>query len=151
MVTYDEAVKECRFLKGELVNDFNNEIIGLLRYLVKYYIHQDVFTGYTEIDDIENNRRQLLPNSHVELDYETGQLAFVVPNVRKSFVCVVLEGINPPFKLPLKGSIALPRTPDQVVTHNLNPLQEHNRTIERYLVNLLQFHCPGNYTPRIPE
>lgn len=71
LVSYSEAERQCQKIKGGLVTEFTDDIIGLLKYLVLHYIKADVYTGYEVIDDLQNHVEHQLRNSRVEVDYET--------------------------------------------------------------------------------
>jgi len=142
-VSYDEARRECGSVHGDLVTEFNEDIIGLLEYLVKYYIKADTITGYKEIDDLENHALDQVEGTHVEVDVESGRLQYVVQREKRGFVCVVDANIP---TQALFQPVSLPATPDDLISHDLNPPPPVKPSVERYLIDLLQFHCEGNYT-----
>jgi hypothetical protein len=47
---------------------------------------------------------------------------------------------------PLYKPVELPATPDDITLYDPHPLPAVKPSVERYLVDLLQFHCPGNYS-----
>jgi len=142
-VSFDEAKRECGSVHGDLVTEFTPDIIGLLEYLVQYYIKADVFTGYKQIDDLENNDLDVPEGTNVELDAESDRLQYVVQKARRGFVCVVKSGIR---TQPLFQPVGLPATVDDLISHDLHPLPPVKPSVERYLVDLLQFYCVGNFS-----
>lgn len=50
-----------------MITDFRKEIINLAKYLTHYYIKADMFTGYHDTENSDDNTLDPIAHNHVEV------------------------------------------------------------------------------------
>lgn len=72
-------------------------------------------------------------------------MQYVVKGEQRGYVCVVPANVQ---TVPAPNHVDLPATVDDVISYDLNPPPPIKPSVERYLVDLLRYECPGNFSEK---